>query len=170
MSNQPIEPNPWQGFVQAAGVILAISYPVLAISTGFRAVFQLFEQDPTNSPGLTLIAATCYTLATIGFAKQPRSDRPTKEPRTFLGRLWQSIPVQTGWKISAYVLIFETILTLVIGTMSYTHPEVFGRNVWEFFGRDYGYFPLIQPLLGLAWLFGPQTLRAYGFKLRSENA
>ena len=30
------------GFIAAAGVILAISYPVLAISTGFRAVYQLF--------------------------------------------------------------------------------------------------------------------------------
>lgn len=154
----------WRGFVQAAGVILAVSYPVLAISTGFRAGFQLIEGDPTNAPWLTLLGAFLYTLATIGFAKQPRPGRPRRPARTWLGRWWRSIPAQTGWKISAYVLIFETALTVVVGTLSYTHPDLFGRNVWEFFGRDYGYFPLVQPLLGLLWLYGPQTLRAYGIK------
>ncbi|MDJ0754282.1 MAG: hypothetical protein QNJ45_12230 [Ardenticatenaceae bacterium] len=156
--------NPWEGFVQAAGVILAVSYPVLAISTGFRAVYQLYEQEAGNAPWLTLVAATCYTLATIGFAKQPRPNRNSKPPRTFLGRWWRSISPQTGWRISAYVLIFESILTIVIGTLSFTHPDLLGRNVWQFFGRDYGYFPLVQPLLGLAWLYGPQTLRAYGWR------
>ena len=34
------------GFIAAAGVILAISYPILAISTGFRAVYQLFFLEP----------------------------------------------------------------------------------------------------------------------------
>lgn len=154
----------WRGFVQAAGVILAVSYPVLAISTGFRAIFQILEGEPLNSPWLTLLAAGCYTVATIGFAKQPRPGREKRPPRTALGRWWRSISPQTAWKISAYTLIFETVLTFVIGTLSFTHPDLFGRNVWEFFGRDYGYFPLLQPLLGLLWLFGPQTLRAYGIR------
>lgn len=150
-------------FIVAAGVILAVSYPVLAISTGFRAAFQLFEGEASNSPGLSLVAAACYTLATIGFAKQPRENRPkpTKPARTPWGRWYRNLTPQRAWRISVYVLVFESILTLVIGTLSFTAPDVFGRNVWQFFGRDYGYFPLIQPLLGIAWLFNGNTLRNY---------
>ncbi len=150
-------------FIVAAGVILAVSYPILAISTGFRAAFQLLEREPSNSPWLSLLAALCYTLATIGFAKQPRANKPaqTKPARTPLGRWYRALTPQSAWRISVYVLAFETVLTIVIGTMSFVAPDVFGRNVWEFFGRDYGYFPLIQPLLGIAWLFNSNTLRNY---------
>ena len=59
------------GFIAAAGVILAISYPILAISTGFRAVYQLlFKEGVTNylAPALTAVAALLYLIATIGFA------------------------------------------------------------------------------------------------------
>lgn len=151
----------FSGFIQAAGVILAISYPVLALSTGVRAAYQLFEGDETNAPWLTLLGALLYTLATIGFAKQPQPDRVEKPVRTFLGRWWRGIPPLTGWRISVYVLAFETVMTLLVGILSYTHPDLIGRNVWQYFGRDYGYFPLVQPLLGLAWLFNRYTLEAY---------
>lgn len=148
-------------FIVAAGVILAVSYPILAISTGFRAVFQVFEGDPTNSPWLTVIAALCYTVATVGFAKQPREGREVKVRTSAIGKWWQSMPLQTAWRISLYVLIFETAITLIVGTLSFVTPELIGRNVWQFFGRDYGYFPLIQPLLGILWLFNPITKRNY---------
>ncbi len=154
--------NALAGFIQAAGVILAISYPVLALSTGVRAVYQIVEGDPTNSPWLTLLGAGCYTLATVGFARQPRPDGSQKPARSPIGRWWEKIPPLTAWKISVYVLAFETAMTLVVGTLSYAAPDIFGRNVWQFFGRDYGYFPLVQPLLGLAWLFNRQSLAAYG--------
>ncbi|MCC6627370.1 MAG: hypothetical protein IT340_08220, partial [Chloroflexi bacterium] len=41
-------------------------------------------------------------------------------------------------------------------------PDLIGRTVWRHFGADYGYFPLVQPLLGLIWLLWPETMRAYG--------
>ncbi len=153
----------FSNFIIAVGVILAVSYPVLAISTCFRAVYQIFENDPTNTPLLTLIAAGCYILATIGFARQPRADvePPKREPRTFFGRWYRDLTPQTAWRISVYVLVFETILTIVVGTLSYVRPDLLGRNVWSYFGRDYGYFPLIQPLLGIAWLFNRVTLQNY---------
>jgi hypothetical protein len=59
------------------------------------------------------------------------------------------------------ILIFETFMALMVGVLSFTHPELIGRTVWRQFGADYGYFPLIQPLLGLLWLFHPETRRAY---------
>ena len=37
---------------------------------------------------------------------------------------------------------------------------------WANFGADYGYFPLIQPILGLAWLFHRETRAAYELGVR----
>lgn len=149
-------------FIAAAGTILAISYPVLAISTGFRALFQLFEGEASNAPVLTLIGALLYTVAAIGFIKQPREDG---KPARFFKR----ISVKQGWQISVVALAVETVFTVVVGVLSYTHPELIGRNVWQFFGKDYGYFPLIQPLLGVAWLFHPYTLRSYGISFSGKS-
>ncbi|HRW05816.1 MAG TPA: hypothetical protein P5121_12005 [Caldilineaceae bacterium] len=139
------EANLWDSIASPAGYILAVSYPVLALSTGVRALFQLFfKQGVTDylPPAMSGLAALCYLTATIGFAYRRR---------------W-------AWWLSVAVLIFETLLTLVIGTWSYLDPALIGSTVWRHFGADYGYFPLFQPLLGLLWLFWPVTLRAYGIR------
>jgi hypothetical protein len=60
-------------------------------------------------------------------------------------------------------------MALIVGGLSFIYPEIIGRTVWRHFGADYGYFPLIQPLLGLAWLFHPETLRAYGIRRLSRK-
>lgn len=133
------------GFIRAAGVILAISYPVLAISTGFRALYQLFfKEGVTNylAPALTAVAALLYLIATVGFAVQEK---------------W-------AWRISVIALSLEMILVLVVGTLSIFYPEVIGRTVWRYYGIDYAFFPLIQPFLGLLWLFHPKTMAAYGIR------
>ena len=50
----PVRKGFWiVGSLIQAGAILAISYPVLALSTGVRATYQLVEGDPTNAPWLT---------------------------------------------------------------------------------------------------------------------
>lgn len=127
------------------GYILAVSYPILALSTGVRALFQLlFKEGVVNylAPGLSLVAAVCYLTATIGFARRAR---------------W-------GWWLSVCVLALETMLTLVVGGLSLAFPEIIGRTVWRHFGADYGYFPLFQPLIGLVWLLWPATMRQYGVR------
>lgn len=138
-------------FIRRAGTILAFSYPVLAISTGFRAVYQLFLKDEVinqTGPLLSAVAALCYLTATVGFAYRRR---------------W-------AWWLSVLVLGFESLMTLIVGTLSIINPELIGSTVWRWFGIDYGFFPLIQPLLGLAWLFHPETLQSYGIRPASSAA
>jgi hypothetical protein len=132
--------------VSPAGYILAVSYPLLALSTGARALYQLFVRDDISDylpVFLSALAALCYLTATVGFAYRRR---------------WT-------WWLSVAVLGFETTMTLVVGAWSLIDPPAVGRTVWRHFGEDYGYFPLFQPLLGLIWLLWPQTMRAYGIRL-----
>lgn len=133
------------GLVSGIGFVLAISYPVLALSTGVRALYQLLlRPDLTyHLPSyLSLVAAICYLVAAIGFAYRRR---------------W-------AWYVSVGMLAFETVMVLLIGGLSFVEPDVIGHTVWRHFGADYGYFPLFQPILGLVWLYWPETTRAYGVR------
>jgi hypothetical protein len=138
------KPDEMSDLAYAAGIILGLSYPILAFSTGGRAVYQLlFKEGVTDyfPPAMSAAAATCYLLATFGFT---------------IRRKW-------AWQLSVGLLGLETCLTFIVGTLSFIYPDLIGRTVWRHFGADYGYFPLVQPLIGLVWLFSPSTLRAYGF-------
>lgn len=139
------------GFIRSAGVILAVSYPVLALSTGVRAGYQLFFKAGVTDylpPALSALAAICYLVATVGFATKKR---------------W-------AWNLSVGMLVFEAFMTLLIGTLSFMYPNMIGHTVWRHFGADYGYLPLIQPALGLAWLFHRETLQTYGIVLRQPQS
>lgn len=129
-------------FASVAGGILGVSYPVLAISTGARAAYQLFLKEGVADylpPLLTGVAALLYLVATVGFTRRRR---------------W-------AWRVSVAALSVETFFTLVVGTISLINYDLVGHNAWTYFGMDYAFFPLVQPLLGLAWLLHPTTLRAY---------
>ena len=153
---RPADPGILSGIASASGYVLALSYPVLALSTGVRAIYQLFFKEGglihsadtglIVGPSLSAIAATLYLLATIGFAYRRR---------------W-------SWWLSVSTLGIETLLTLVVGTLSlpFLDPELIGRTVWRYYGIDYGFFPFFQPLLGLIWLFWPATLKAYGISIQ----
>ena len=146
--NSPALDSFWANVVSPAGYILAVSYPVLAVSTGARALYQLFLRTDITyyfPPAMSGVAALCYLVATIGFAYRRR---------------W-------SWWLSVAVLGFETSMTLVIGTWSFIDPLTIGHTVWRHFGEDYGFFPFFQPILGLLWLFWPPTLHAYGIRKRS---
>lgn len=135
----------WKSVVSPAGYILAVSYPLLALSTGARTLYQLFvREDITYYVPVILsgLAALCYLTASVGFAYR---------------RKWT-------WWLSVGALGFETVMTLAIGTLSIIEPELVGRTVWRRFGEDYGYFPLVQPLVGLVWLLWPMTMQSYGIR------
>jgi len=135
----------WANVVSPAGYILAVSYPVLALSTGARSIYQLFFKTGVDNylpVYLSALAAMLYLTATLGFAYRRR---------------WT-------WWLSVAALGFETFMTLLIGVWSFVDPALIGRTVWRHFGEDYGYFPLFQPLFGLVWLFWPLTVAAYGIR------
>jgi hypothetical protein len=123
---------------------------VLALSTGVRALYQLFvRRDITYylPPMMSGVAALCYLAATLGFAYRRR---------------WT-------WRVSVAVLAFETAMTLIVGVWSIADPATVGHTVWRHFGADHGYSPLVQPVLGLLWLLWPQTRRAYGITRGAER-
>lgn len=135
----------WANVVSPAGYILAVSYPVLALSTGARSIYQLFFKTGVDNylpVYLSALAAMLYLTATLGFAYRRR---------------WT-------WWLSVAALGFETLMTLLIGVWSLVDPALIGHTVWRHFGEDYGYFPLFQPLFGLIWLFWPLTMAAYGIR------
>jgi hypothetical protein len=133
------------GFAEAAGKILAISYPVLAISTGARALYQLFWKEGVTDkfpPLLTAVAALLYLVATVGFARRTKR----------------------AWTVSVIALSLELAGIAIVGVLSYTNPDLVGETAWRHFGADYGYFPFVQPVLGLIWLLHPKTVRAFGIR------
>ena len=137
-------------FAAVVGAILGVSYPVLALSTGARGLYQLFLKEGVTDPigpALTTVAALLYLIATIGFTRRRR---------------W-------AWWVSVAALSVETVFTLVVGTLSLTAPDLISRNAWTLFGADYAFFPFIQPLLGLAWLLHPETVDAYGIRGRRDK-
>lgn len=131
------------------GYILGVSYPVLALSAGARSIYQIFLKEDVAGyigPLLSGFAALLYLVAAVGFFR--------RTPR------W--------WRISVSALTIETIMTVAVGTLSFIIADVIGGTVWRHFGQDYGFFPLIQPLLGLSWLLWTPTRTRYGI-LPAEN-
>ncbi|MCO5244922.1 MAG: hypothetical protein M9927_14035 [Anaerolineae bacterium] len=129
-------------FMSAIGYVLGISYPLLALSTGARGVYQLFFRDdlPKLAPALSIFSSLLYLVAAVGFFK--------RSPR--------------AWRVSVTALSIEAIGVLTVGTLSILAPDLLGHTAWSRFGMDYGFFPLIQPLLGLSWLLYRPTRAAYG--------
>lgn len=117
------------------GRIIIAVYGVLALSATIRALYQMIFRDFSEAPvaySLSLLAGLVYILATLSLA--------SVKPR--------------AWYLSLGAVLFELIGVLVVGTLSFTHPELFGHDaVWSFFGSGYGYVPLVLPLVGIWWLY-----------------
>ena len=89
----------------------------------------------------------------------------SNELRDTVQRLWETVkPDRIVVETSGVALPFETLMTLTVGTLSVIDPDLVGSTVWRRFGEDYGYFPLVQPLIGLVWLMWPMTMESYGIR------
>ena len=116
------------------GRVLIAVYAVFAVAATGRSVYQLATQasDAPFPYGLSALAAVVYIAATLGLALEGE-----------------------GWRKVAWVACAtELVGVLVVGTLSVLDAELFPDDtVWSSYGAGYGFFPLVLPFAGLAWLW-----------------
>ena len=115
------------------GRVLLLVYGVFAVSAGARAGVQIatrFAEAPLAYL-LSALAAVVYLTATVGLARGGPG----------------------GHRIALASCTLELIGVLAVGTLSVFDPVAFPDDtVWSYFGRGYGFIPLILPVIGLWWL------------------
>ena len=116
------------------GQVLVAVYAILAIAATGRSVFQMltkFEQAPLAYV-LSAVAGIVYIVATVALARSESG----------------------GWLLALATVSFELAGVLIVGVVSIVDPVLFPADtVWSFFGRGYGFVPLVLPVLGLVFLF-----------------
>ena len=122
-----------------AGRVLVAVYGIFALSATARAAVQIagkFDDAPLAYL-LSALAGVVYILATVGLA----GTRPWA--RTLA---WAAVG-------------FELTGVLVVGTLTVLDAAAFPDDtVWSFYGRGYGFVPLVLPLVGLWWLHRTRAL------------
>ena len=116
------------------GRVLIAVYAVFAVAATGRSSYQLATQagDAPFPYALSAAAAVVYIAATLGLARR--------------GGVWRRV----AWSACAT----ELVGVLVVGTLSVADQELFPDDtVWSSYGAGYGYFPLVLPFAGLAWLW-----------------
>ncbi|WP_228497551.1 hypothetical protein [Frigoribacterium sp. VKM Ac-1396] len=115
------------------GRVLIAVYALLALAATGRSVFQISTQfgEAPLAYTLSALSAVVYIVATVAL----------------IGR-------GQGWYAVAWATIsFELAGVLIIGLVTVLDPELFPHDtVWSFFGRGYGFVPLVLPVLGILWL------------------
>jgi len=117
------------------GRVLVIVYAIMALAATGRSLVQIvehFEVAPL-AYSLSAAAAVVYIVATVALVRAGSA----------------------GWYLVAWVAIcFELTGVLVVGTLSFTAPDLFSHDATVWSGYGYGYFwvPLVLPVLGLWWL------------------
>lgn len=128
------------------GRVLVVVYAIMALAATGRSFVQIareFDEAPV-AYSLSAVAAAVYILATLALVFS-RS--------------------QAWYRIAWIAIGFELVGVLVVGTLSFLAPEIFGHpSVWSYFGgvgpngyTGYVYVPLVLPCLGLWWLVTHRT-------------
>lgn len=125
---------------RGVGMLIITAYGIFAVSSFARAFYQImpFPQegkvqfvDAPLALSLSAFAAAVYILATVALARTG----------------------PTAWKVAFVAVLIELVGVLSIGTWTLLDPAHFEvATVWGGFGQDYGYVPLVLPLVGLFWL------------------
>jgi hypothetical protein len=114
--------------------VLIFTYAVFAVAATGRSAYQLATQagDAPVAYALSALAAVVYIAATLGLAREGE-----------------------GWRKVAWVACgTELAGVLVVGTLSVFDEQLFPDDtVWSAYGAGYGFFPLVLPFAGLAWLW-----------------
>ncbi len=115
------------------GRVLIAVYAIFALSATARAGVQIasrYSEAPLPYT-LSALAGVVYVLATIGLAGSGPGAR------------------RLAWG----AVVFELVGVLVVGALSVLDAGDFPDDtVWSWFGRGYGFIPLVLPLVGLWWL------------------
>lgn len=115
------------------GRILVSVYGILALAAAGRSVFQILTKFDTAPVAylLSAVSAFVYIVATVALAKSATN----------------------GWVVALATISFELAGVLVVGVLSVIDPALFPSDtVWSYFGRGYGFVPLVLPILGLVFL------------------
>lgn len=115
------------------GRVLIAVYAVLALAATGRSVFQILEQFDEAPLAYTLsaLAAVVYIVATVSLIRRGR----------------------TSYAVAWATISFELAGVLIVGLVTVLDPELFPDDtVWSWFGRGYGFVPLVLPMLGILWL------------------
>lgn len=116
------------------GRVLIVVYGLLALAATGRSFYQIASEYEVAPFAYTLsaLAAVVYIVATIALVKK--------------GDAW--------YRVAWFTIGFELLGVLVIGTLSVFDPELFtSKTVWSFYGRGYGFVPLVLPIVGMIWLW-----------------
>ena len=116
------------------GRVLIAVYGLLALAATGRSVYQIlseFDHAPL-AYSLSALAGVVYILATVALLA----------------------PGSTWYRVAWITISFELLGVLVVGALSVLDPVIFtDKAVWSFFGRGYGFVPLVLPILGMIWLY-----------------
>lgn len=116
-----------------AQVALLAAYGLLAFAAVGRSTYELFAKfsDAPLAYGLSTCAAAIYVVAVWAIA---RAD-------------------SHALRIAQVACSFELLGVLVVGTLSLADDDLFpAGTVWSYYGRDYGWLPLVVPGLALWWI------------------
>lgn len=126
--------SPYSAVHTGPGRMLTAVYGILAFAAIGRVSYQLllkFDEAPFAYT-LSALSALVYILATVCLV----------------------IGNRVSHHIAVAACVFEAAGVLIVGALSYTHPELFAHDsVWSKFGVGYGFVPLVLPFIGLWWLW-----------------
>ncbi|MCU1406662.1 MAG: rane protein [Glaciihabitans sp.] len=130
MSTSPAQPAKRS---LGVGRLLIAVYAILALGATARSFVQIAEHFDRAPVAYLLsgLSGVVYIVATIALVKR--------------GQIW--------YRIAWITITFELVGVLVVGTLSLVDAELFpSDSVWSYFGRGYGFIPLVLPILGMLWL------------------
>nr|CTQ90030.1 putative integral membrane protein [Kibdelosporangium sp. MJ126-NF4] len=115
------------------GRLLIAVYGIFVIAATARSAVQIashFGKAPLAYL-LSALAAVIYIVALVCLVKGSRAAR----------------------RIAMISCAVELVGVVVVGTVSLFAPQLFpDATVWSFYGRGYGFVPVVLPILGLWWI------------------
>lgn len=113
------------------GRLVVAVYAVFALAASARSLYQLSTRadEAPLAYGLSALAGLVYIAATYALATNRR-------------------------QLASVTIAFELIGVLVVGALTVFDPELFPEStVWSAFGIQYGFVPLVLPVVGLWWVY-----------------